>query len=126
MSGTMEQPTIFRLHWWLIFTGIIAVLIGVDLYLSGSRIDVLLLAGSLMSFSMAYLLGVLGVQFNIKNKVVLPLLLLFLFISISAYVYNLFLSPYATFVDLISVTIMILGELSFICKFIKVYFKRKT
>ncbi len=122
----MEQPTIFRLHWWLIFTGIIAVLIGVDLYLSGSRIDVLLLAGSLMSFSMAYLLGVLGVQFNIKNKVVLPLLLLFLFISISAYVYNLFLSPYATFVDLISVTIMILGELSFICKFIKVYFKRKT
>ncbi|MGB9758579.1 MAG: hypothetical protein ACPLZG_01905, partial [Thermoproteota archaeon] len=123
---TMEQPTIFRLHWWLIFTGIIAVLIGVDLYLSGSRIDVLLLAGSLMSFSMAYLLGVLGVQFNIKNKVVLPLLLLFLFISISAYVYNLFLSPYATFVDLISVTIMILGELSFICKFIKVYFKRKT
>jgi hypothetical protein len=122
----MEQPTIFRLHWWLIFTGIIAVLIGVDLYLSGSRLDVLLLAGSLMSFSMAYLLGVLGVQFNIKNKVVLPLLLLFLFISISAYVYNLFLSPYATFVDLISVTIMILGELSFICKFIKVYFKRKT
>ncbi|MGB9805666.1 MAG: hypothetical protein ACP5IT_01720, partial [Thermoproteota archaeon] len=69
---TMEQPTIFRLHWWLIFTGIIAVLIGVDLYLSGSRLDVLLLAGSLMSFSMAYLLGVLGVQFNIKNKVVLP------------------------------------------------------
>jgi hypothetical protein len=122
----MEQPTIFRLHWWLIFTGIIAVLIGVDLYLSGSRLDVLLLAGSLMSFSMAYLLGVLGVQFNIKNKVMLPFSFYFFLFSISAYVYNLFLSPYATFVDLISVTIMILGELSFICKFIKVYFKRKT
>jgi len=122
---TSEQPTIFKLSWWLVFTGIIVVLIGADLYFSGLSIGVLFLAGSLMSASIAYLIAVLSVQFNVRNEVILPMILLFLLISISVYVYGCVLWPREIFTDIISLTVWILGEVSFACKFINTYFKRE-
>jgi len=118
-----EQPAIFKLHRWLVFIGIIVLLIGIDIYFSGLKIDILFLAGSLVSFSIAYLLAGLSIKFSIKNEITLPLVLLFIFISIYFYgLCSLYISPVA---DIIPATIVILSELEFTCKFIKVLFSRK-